>query len=91
MVAWIGIAVATFVTLQFVAAPYGRHVKPGWGPTISNRLGWLLMEMPGLILVPLLFFLGDGEKSAVHYVLVGCYVAHYIHRDLIYPFRTQTQ
>ncbi len=91
IVGWIAVAVGTFVALQFVAAPYGRHVKPGWGPTVSNRLGWLLMEMPGLILVPLLFFLGNGEKTIVHYVLVGCYVAHYIHRDLIYPFRTKTQ
>lgn len=90
IVGWMGVAVVTFIILQFTAAPYGRHVRPGWGPTLPNRLGWLFMELPGLILVPTLFFLGSGPKTTVHYILVGCYVAHYVHRSLIFPWRTKT-
>ncbi|MFN8398145.1 MAG: DUF1295 domain-containing protein [Bacteroidia bacterium] len=90
IVGWMGVAVITFIILQFTAAPYGRHVRAGWGPTLPNRLGWLFMELPGLILVPTLFFLGSGPKTTVHYVLVGCYVAHYVHRSLIFPWRTKT-
>ena len=31
------------------AAPYGRHVRSGWGPSISNQLGWSLMELVSLL------------------------------------------
>lgn len=90
IVGWMGVAVVTFIILQFTSAPYGRHVRAGWGPTLPNRLGWLFMELPGLILVPTLFFLGSGPKTTVHYILVACYVAHYTHRSLIFPWRTKT-
>jgi len=37
---WIEIALAvlTFVSLLFITAPYGRHARAGWGPTISAKL-----------------------------------------------------
>ena len=37
-----GSALATFLALLFVTAPYGRHHRPGWGPSVGRRLGWLL-------------------------------------------------
>ncbi len=89
--AWMALAVGTFVVLQFVSAPYGRHVKPGWGPTVSNRLGWMVMESPGLIILPTLFFLGEAVKTPVHYILLALYVCHYLNRCLIFPLRTRTQ
>lgn len=91
IVAWMGVAVIAFIVLQFVAAPYGRHVRTGWGSTLPNRLAWCIMELPGLLLVPTLFGLGTAEKTTVHYVLVAVYMAHYIHRSLIFPFRIKTR
>lgn len=91
IIGWMGVGVGTFILLQFVSAPYGRHTRAGWGPTIPNRLGWILMELPGLVLVPTLFLLGSGGKTVVHYVIVLCYVTHYVHRALIFPFRIRTQ
>src|ERR1700761_2474423 len=32
------------IWLFFRDAPYGRFTKTSWGPMISNRLGWFLME-----------------------------------------------
>ena len=89
--AWMVLAIGTFVVLQFVSAPYGRHVKPGWGPTVSNRLGWIIMESPGLIIMPSLFFLGTAVKTPVHYILLAFYLCHYLNRCLIFPLRTRTQ
>ena len=32
-------AAATTAVLFFIPAPYGRHARAGWGPTLDNRLG----------------------------------------------------
>ena len=48
---WGIVAVLTFVLLQIVDAPYGRHVKKGWGPQLSNKLGWLIMEFPSFAIM----------------------------------------
>lgn len=89
--AWMALAIGTFVILQFVSAPYGRHTRPGWGPTISNRLGWMIMESPGLLIMPTLFFIGPAVKTPVHYILLTVYLCHYLNRCLIFPLRTRTQ
>ena len=56
---WIIVAVLTMILLLFVTAPYGRHTKSNWGPMISNRMGWLIMELPALLLQFLIFLTGE--------------------------------
>jgi 3-oxo-5-alpha-steroid 4-dehydrogenase 1 len=88
---WMVVGVVTMVVLRFVSAPYGRHTRPGWGPTLSNRLAWIIMESPGLVIMPTLFVLGPIEKTPMHVVLLAAYLAHYVHRAWIFPFRLRTQ
>lgn len=88
---WMGIAVLTFLVNLRIVAPYGRHSTTTWGPMIDNRLGWFLMETPVLIIFPLLFFLGDAEKSTPTYLFLALYCAHYAHRALIFPWRLRTK
>ena len=49
LMAWAGIAACVFIALQFLTAPYGRHARPGWGPTIHRTAGWVIMESPAVI------------------------------------------
>jgi len=79
-------AVVTYVTLLFVSAPYGRHIRKGWGSTISNRLAWVIMEAPSSIVILVTFFIGDAPKTLTLIIFLGLWQAHYIHRAFIYPF-----
>ncbi len=58
---------------------------------LPNRLGWILMESPAVWWVLYLFFAGSGEKNFTVYIILGLWMLHYIHRTLIYPFRTRTR
>lgn len=88
---WIGIALITFVYLLRQNAPYGRHQKPGWGPTVSNRIGWIVME-GFVLLVFWAWFVAKGWNPTVQAaVLCGLFSLHYIHRSFIFPFRIRTQ
>lgn len=89
--AWIAIAVLGFPFLLRIRAPYGRHTRKGWGPEMDNRLAWVVMELPTLLIVPLMFWLGAGPKGSVALLLVVLWTLHYINRTLIFPLRTHTR
>ena len=84
---WIALAVITFIALFFVSAPYGRFIRKDWGPQIPNWLGWIIMEIPSPVLLVYFTVTGVGEKHSVIWFLMIVWVAHYVHRTFIYPFR----
>lgn len=88
--AWMAAAVITFVALLFVSAPYGRHIRKGFGPSMPNRLGWLIMEAPASLLMLGYFFLGWSGTDPVAIAFLALWQIHYVHRSFIYPFRIRT-
>ncbi len=86
LVGWFVLAVVVFVALFFVAAPYGRHTRRGWGYTIGNKMGWVLMEVPAPIVFVVCFLLGGKGITTVTLVFLFLWEAHYLHRAFIYPF-----
>jgi 3-oxo-5-alpha-steroid 4-dehydrogenase 1 len=88
--AWIGVAFIILPVVLNVPQPYGRHLKGNWGPMINNRIGWLLMELPALIVFG--YFLSRGEGSFNKVVLVAAFLwgLHYINRVFIFPFLIKT-
>lgn len=81
------LAGTTFAALFFISAPYGRHIRRGWGPMVSNRMGWLVMEAPAALLFGLFFAVGEAPKSLPRVIFLLLWEAHYLHRAFIYPFR----
>ncbi len=75
-----------FATLYFFRAPYGRHYHGGWGPTVSARAGWLLMELPALVVIALCVFLARTEVSLLSFLLLGLWEVHYLYRTCLFPF-----
>ena len=81
------LAVLTFTILMFVTAPYGRSVRPGWGPTIASRLGWIVMESPPVLVFAAIYASGQFAGETVPLVFLGLWQLHYVHRAYIYPLR----
>lgn len=80
------VAVIVFPVLFFVAAPYGRYARRGWGPQLPNWLGWLLMESVSAVVMLVMFLMGDATRTVTNILFLLMWEAHYIHRAFIYPF-----
>ena len=75
-------AVVVFPVLFFIVAPYGRHARPGWGPTMPAKLAWLVMEAVSFFLFVVLWAPRWGTP------LVGAlgllWVLHYGQRTFVF-------
>lgn len=87
LLSWIGLAPAIALILLKIAAPYGRHGKGSVGPRVPARLGWFLMELPALLVFPVLAVASGGLDSPVLLLLLGLWVLHYGNRAVVYPLR----
>ncbi|KMT00385.1 hypothetical protein BVRB_9g216900 [Beta vulgaris subsp. vulgaris] len=77
----------TFITCHLITAPYGRHVRSGWGPSFPSYLSWFLMESPTIFFSLLLFPYGRHVSSLPSLSLLFIFLIHYTHRVFIYPLR----
>lgn len=90
LVAMAAMSVPVFVGLQWIRAGYGVMYTPKWGPVISNRIGWVLMELPALLcfIAVWLVALGQGYPAARQpwpIVIGGLFALHYAQRSLVFP------
>jgi 3-oxo-5-alpha-steroid 4-dehydrogenase 1 len=79
-------AIGVFIALFFVTAPYGQHFRKNWGPSIGNKLGWFIMEVPTVIIYLLLFLIGDRQTNIVAIIFLAVWMLHYGQRTFIFPF-----
>jgi protein-S-isoprenylcysteine O-methyltransferase Ste14 len=82
-------AVIAFLSLLFVSAPYGRHLRKGWGPRINATLGWVVMEAPSPLVFLVCWLAAEPARrySATGLVFLALWQAHYLYRAFIFPFR----
>lgn len=85
--AWIALAGAVLVALLSRRAPYGRHASRGAGPTLDARWGWVLMEAASPALMLTTFATGRHRGAAWAWVFLAMWLAHYVNRALVQPFR----
>lgn len=84
---WIGLAVIVCIILFFVKAPFGRHTSTKFGAMISNQIGWIVMEIPSLLIMLYFLFFGSRSFSSLAWFPMLLWILHYLHRSVIYPFR----
>jgi 3-oxo-5-alpha-steroid 4-dehydrogenase 1 len=81
------LSLVTFVALFVISAPYGRHNRAGWGPSVSSTAGWIIMEAPASLAFIGFFLWGEHRAEAAPLALLALWQLHYVNRAFIYPFR----
>lgn len=85
------LAAVTFATLLRLKAPYGRHYAGGgWGPEVSDRTGWIVMELPAPLVFACVHAIGDASVQPIPLILLGIWQCHYLNRSFLYPFRIRS-
>jgi protein-S-isoprenylcysteine O-methyltransferase Ste14 len=82
---FIALAPLVLLVLLIRPAPYGRHAPARSGPTLPARIGWLLFELPS-VLVFGACFLAAWPPGFPSLCLLFLWELHYVYRALIYPF-----
>ncbi|MCC6794094.1 MAG: DUF1295 domain-containing protein [Candidatus Hydrogenedentes bacterium] len=80
-----------FISLFFVVAPYGRHTRAGWGPTLPNRLGWIIMETPAVFSILYFCLTAKSGSLGIVWIFLALWQTHYVYRTYIFPFLLQSR
>lgn len=78
-------AVVVFVALHFVEAGYGIAYTRKWGPSVNNKLGWVLMEAPVFIIMLILWLSSPRRAETAPVVMTLIFELHYFQRSFIFP------
>lgn len=84
-------AVVVFIALHFVTAGYGMMYDRRWGPTVSNRLGWVMMEAPVFLAMGVLWWFSARRWEAAPLVMFLLFELHYFQRSFIFPMLIRTK
>ena len=92
----IGFAYAALVLVGsfFGTAAYGGRFgggKRAKGLKLGAKQGWVLMELPGLIVFPVVFFMGSNADQPVPLFFLAIWMMHYTNRALITPLLMRVQ
>ena len=89
-VLWIIIGLIIFPINLIYKAPYGRHTSKKWGVSIDNKLGWIIMELPALLVCPAIYFYFKIDFD-ISIMFICLWIIHYFNRTIIFPFRIKTK
>jgi protein-S-isoprenylcysteine O-methyltransferase Ste14 len=89
-VLWIIIGLIIFPINLIYKAPYGRHTSKKWGISIDNKLGWIIMELPALVVCPAIYFYFKIDFD-ISIMFICLWIIHYFNRTIIFPFRIKTK
>ncbi|ETL94307.1 hypothetical protein F441_08001 [Phytophthora nicotianae CJ01A1] len=84
------LGIVTYVATTIITAPYGRHARPGWGPTVNTRLGWVIMESPSAIWFAVVYLWGNHRLALTPLIAASLWECHYLYRSYVYPFLIRT-
>jgi 3-oxo-5-alpha-steroid 4-dehydrogenase 1 len=84
LLSWAVAGALAFLAISYIAAPYGRYARPGWGPGFSPRRAWFLMESPGVFIF-VAILLPSLPTAPVPALFAVLWIGHYLYRGFLYP------
>lgn len=78
-------AVIVFIALHRVEAAYGMTFDRKWGPSIPNKAGWIIMELPAFAAMGLIWATSPRAAEAAPCVMASLFMTHYFQRTFIFP------
>ncbi len=78
-------AVGVFCALFAVDAGYGQYIDRRWGKAISNRVGWVMMELPVVVLFAAYWLQSNRTSAPTPFVFFLLFNLHYLQRTFIFP------
>ncbi|MFT4826205.1 MAG: 3-oxo-5-alpha-steroid 4-dehydrogenase 1 [Halioglobus sp.] len=80
------------VSSFFGTAQYGgRFGAADKGTKLGSRIGWIVMEFPGLLVFPIVFFMGKNAMQPVPLFFLCVWMFHYTNRALVTPLLMRVQ
>ena len=90
----VGLVVSVLIYLgnKYGTAKYGGRFGESKGDSfrLSSKAGWILMEMPALIVFPIVFFLGSNAMDSVPLFFWAVWTFHYMNRAIVNPMLMRT-
>jgi 3-oxo-5-alpha-steroid 4-dehydrogenase 1 len=80
----VALAVVVFIALQWIEAPYGMAFRKGWGPSLNNRVGWIVMEAPAFVAM-LAVTLMSPWRGWWTMTVAAFFLFHYFQRSFVFP------
>lgn len=80
----LAMAAVVLPLLVFVDAPYGRHHRQGWGPAVSARVGWLVMEWSTVVVFGAVWLANPAFGAPMVLALGGLWLLHYVQRTFVF-------
>ena len=78
-----GILILVF--LFFKNAGYGQFFSKNWGLKVNNKVGWIVMELPVVIVYIILWLFSKHPGEIVPIIFSLVFLTHYIQRTFIFP------
>jgi len=74
-----------FFALFFIDAGYGQYIDDRWGKAIGNRVGWVVMEFPVVLLFFVYWLFSDRKFDTTPLVFFALFNLHYLQRTFVFP------
>lgn len=79
------LAVIVFIALGRITPGYGITYDRKWGPSIGNRLGWIIMEAPVFFAMLAIWLTSPRRGEPTLIVITSLFLLHYFQRSFIFP------
>lgn len=68
-----------------VDAGYGQYIDRRWGKAVNNKAGWVIMEIPVVILFAVYWWTSDRTFAATPLAFFLLFNLHYCQRTFVFP------